>query len=101
MPWAAAQGHFFAQTTRKGLGANADYIGLAYNHDRSRTRAVPGDVSFAMAIPADKPLLVKPVGMLGNTGEVNGLIGRRLLSHQFTALFAMFSRHRSSSYILI
>jgi hypothetical protein len=54
-----------------------------------------GDVSLAMAIPADKPLLVKPIGVLGNTGEVNGFIGSRLLSHHLTALFAMFNRHRS------
>jgi hypothetical protein len=58
---------------------------------------VPGDVSLAMAIPTDEPLLVKPIGMLGDTGEVYRLISSRLLGHHLTALFALFNRHRSSS----
>jgi hypothetical protein len=60
---------------------------------------VPGNVSLAMAIPADKPLLIKPIGMLGDSVEIYGFIGSRLLSHHLTALFATFSRHRSSSCI--
>jgi hypothetical protein len=58
-----------------------------------------GDVSLAMAVAADEPLLIKPVGMLGDTGEVYRLIGSRLLGHHLTALFANFSRHCSSSCI--
>jgi hypothetical protein len=54
---------------------------------------VAGDVSLAMAIATDEPLLVKPIGMLGDTGEVYRFIGSRLLSHHLTALFATFSRH--------
>ncbi len=27
---------------------------------------MPGNVSLTMAVPADEPLLIKPVGMLGN-----------------------------------
>jgi hypothetical protein len=54
---------------------------------------VAGDVSLAMAIATDEPLLVKPIGMLGNTGEVYGFISSRLLGHHLTALFATFSRH--------
>jgi hypothetical protein len=75
------------------LGANADYIGLAHYHNSSRSRAVPGNVSLAMPITADEPLLVKPLGMLGDPGEVYRLISSRLLGHHLTALFATFSRH--------
>jgi hypothetical protein len=83
------------------LGTNADYIGLAYDHNSPRTSAVSGDVSLAMAVATDEPLLVKPIGVFGDTGKIYRFIGSRLLGHHLTTLFAMFSRHRSSSYILI
>ena len=93
-PGLKAQRHFCGTAGAvRALGANADYISLAYDHDSSGTRPVPGDVSLAMAIPTDEPLLVKPIGMLGDTGEVYRLIGSRLLGHHLTALFATFSRH--------
>jgi hypothetical protein len=57
---------------------------------------MPGNVSLPMAISADKPLLVKAVGMLRNAWEVYRFIGGRLLGHHFSALFASFSRHCSS-----
>jgi hypothetical protein len=43
---------------------------------------MPGDVSLPMAISADKPLLVKAVGMLRNAWEVYCFIGGRLLGQQ-------------------
>jgi hypothetical protein len=93
-PGLKAQRHFCGTVGAvRALGANADYIGLAYHHNSPRTRAVAGDVSLAMAIATDEPLLVKPIGMLGDTGEVYRFIGSRLLSHHLTALFATFSRH--------
>jgi hypothetical protein len=96
MPWAEAPGHFFALNALWELGANADYIGLAYDHNSSGSRAVPGDVSLAVAILADKPLLIKSIGMFGDTNEVDRFIGSRLFGHNLTALFATFSRHSSS-----
>jgi hypothetical protein len=94
MPWAESPRAFFCRSGAvRVLGANADYIGLAYHHNSTRTGAVPGNVSLAMPITADEPLLVKPIGMLGDTGKVYRLIGSRLLGHPLTALFATFSRH--------
>jgi hypothetical protein len=94
MPWAESPKAFLCRAgAQRVLGANADYIGLAYHHNSPRTRAVPGNVSLAMPITADEPLLVKPIRMLGDTGEVYRLIGGRLLGHHLTALFATFSRH--------
>jgi hypothetical protein len=95
MPWASAQGIFFTAGARS-LGANADYIGLAYDHNSTGTSAVPGDVAFAVAILADEPLLVKPIGMFRNTNEIDRFIRSRLLGHHLTALFATFNRHSSS-----
>jgi hypothetical protein len=69
---------------------------LTYDHNSSGTGAVPGDVSLPMAIPTDEPLLIEPVGMLGDACEVYRFICGRLLGHHLTALFAMFSRHCSS-----
>jgi hypothetical protein len=46
-----------------------------------------------MAVCTNEPLLIKPVGMLGNTGEIYRFICSRLLRHDLTALFAFFSRH--------
>src|SRR5271168_3217278 len=90
------QGHFYCGSTAKALGANRDYAGLAYHLSHSRRTAMPGNISLPMAISADKPLLVKAVGMLGNAWEVYRFICGRLLGHHFPAMFASFSRHRSS-----
>jgi hypothetical protein len=46
-----------------------------------------------MAVRTHEPLLIKPVGMLGDAGEIYRFICSRLLRHDFTALFASFSRH--------
>src|ERR1700677_2068576 len=76
MPRAGSPKAFLYLTGAIGvLSANADYIGLAHDHNRPRTRAVAGDVALAMAIPANEPLLVKPVGVLGDTGQVYRFIG--------------------------
>jgi hypothetical protein len=79
------------------LGANGDYAGLAYHLSHSGRTAMPGNVSLPMAVSADKPLLIKAVGMLGYVREVYRFICSRLLGHHLTALFASFSRHCSSS----
>jgi hypothetical protein len=54
---------------------------------------VPGNVTHPMAVRTHEPLLIKPVGMLGDAGEIYRFICSRLLRHDFTALFAFFSRH--------
>src|SRR5882757_10152985 len=91
-----AQGHFVCGSTAKALRANRDYAGLAYHLSHSRRTAMPGNVPLPMAISADKPLLVKAVGMLRNAWEVYRFVCGRLLGHHFSALFASFSRHCSS-----
>jgi hypothetical protein len=54
---------------------------------------MPRNVSLTMAVAADEPLLIKPVGMPGNALQVYRFIGSRLLCHRLTALFASFCRH--------
>jgi hypothetical protein len=46
-----------------------------------------------MAVRTHEPLLIKPVGMLGDAGEIYRFICSRLLRHDLTALFTFFSRH--------
>jgi hypothetical protein len=75
----------------------ADHAGLALHLGAAASADVTGNVSFTVTIPADEPLLVKPVGMSGNAREVDHFIGSRLLGHPFTALLASFSMHCSSS----
>lgn len=71
MPLNPGPGAFLdKQRVAKGLGANGDHAGLAYHRSDSGSPAMAGNVSLAMAIPADEPLLIETVGMLGNSWEV-------------------------------
>jgi hypothetical protein len=71
----------------------ADFNGRPVNSTNAETAR---NVSFAVSMPTDEPLLIKPVGMFGNSGEVNRFIGSWLFRHPFTAPLASFSVHRSS-----
>jgi hypothetical protein len=77
----------------KILRENGDHAGFAYNFSDPGSAVMPGNVSLPMTIPADEPLLVNPVGMLGNAWEVYRFICSPLLCHHLTALFAFFHRH--------
>jgi hypothetical protein len=79
------------------LPVQADHAGLARHLSASASAEVTGNVSFTVTIPADEPLLIKPVGMCGNAWEVNHFIGSRLFGHPLTALLAGFSMHSFSS----
>jgi hypothetical protein len=101
-PWNEVQRHFLTERAVKILAESAYDTRFAYHVGDTGNTAMPGDVSLAMTIPTDEPLLIKPIGMLGNAGEVYGFVGSRLLGHHFTTLFAMFRRHCSLlDYLLI
>ena len=51
------------------------------------------NVTLTMTIGANEPLLVETGRVPGNPRQVNRFVGRRLLCHEFTALFANFICH--------
>jgi hypothetical protein len=77
----------------------ADHVRFTGQLSTSADAEVTGNVSFTVSIPANKPLLIEPIGMSGNAWEVDHFVGSRLLGHPFTALLACFRMHRSSSCI--